>query len=320
MRPSFPTTLPAFARQFSTEEKCWDYLRRSRWPDGFVCPRDGIEGGSYISTRGLWECPNGHQTSVTSGTVMHRTKIPLCTWFWAAYLMATHTPGISAYQLARQLDLRYETAYMILQRLRVGTVNPGREKLRGRVEVDETYMWGHQAGKRGRGMAPGKSLVIAGVEVRGAHAGRVRLRRIRGVTARQVGIFLKAHIERGTQVVTDGHQSYRRLPSLGYPHKTIKGSSSVEVARQLVHIHRVFSNLKTWLNGTHHGVSGKHLQAYLNEFAFRFNRRRVPMAGFQTLLGLGSRVEGPTYEGLYRTGRKGAWRHPNPLARSERTG
>lgn len=316
-RPAFPTSLPEFARQFATEDACREYLRQSRWPDGFDCPRDGRGPGYYIQARGLWECPDGHQTSVTAGTVMHRTKVALTSWFWAAYLMATHTPGISAQQLARQLGLRYETAYMMLQRLRAAMVNPEREKLRGRVEVDETYLWGHQTGRRGRGMAPGKSLVIAAVEVRGEYADRVRLRRIRRVSARQVGQFLRAEVEAGTEVVTDGHQSYRRLPSIGYGHTVMKGSSSVEVAQQLVHVHRVFSNLKTWLNGTHHGVSGKHLQAYLNEFAFRYNRRRKPMAAFQRLLGLGSHLEGPTYAGLYATGRRGAWRHPNTPGRPE---
>ena len=309
-RPEFPKTLHDFVRRFATEEACQDYLRQSRWPDGFVCPRDGLSGGTYIKTRGLWQCPQGHQTSVTAGTVMHRTRIPLNTWFWAAYLMATHTPGISANQLARQLGLRYESAYMMLQRLRAGTVNPDRELLRGVVEVDETYLWGHKTGKKGRGMAPGKSLVIAAVEVRGKFAGRVRLQSIRQVSARQVGLFLKSSVERGTEVISDGHQSYRRLSELGYRHRAVEGKSSVEVAEQLRHIHRVFSNLKAWLDGTHHGVSGKHLHAYLNEFAFRFNRRRTPMAAFQTMLGMGAKVRGPTYKGLYRAGRKGAWRHP----------
>ena len=110
------------------------------------------------------------------------------------------------------------------------------------------------------------------------------------------------------------------VDAIGYAHTVMKGSSSVEVAQQLVHVHRVFSNLKTWLNGTHHGVSAKHLQAYLNEYAFRYNRRRKPMAAFQRLLGLGSHLEGPTYEGLYATGRRGAWRHPNTPGRPERTG
>ena len=230
--------------------------------------------------------------------------------------MSTQTPGISATQLARQLNLHYETAYMMLQRLRAGTVNPGREQLNGIIEVDEMQIGGRRKGMRGRKLGPNQSLVICGVEVRGEYAGRVRLRKIGSASAAQIKKFIDKHIESGSYIVTDGWRAYSDLSSWGYSHEKVVGASSVEVAEQLVHVHRIFSNLKTWINGTHHGVSGKHLQAYLNEFTFRFNRRRKPMAAFQRLLGISTQVPGPTYRKLYKVGTAKGWVHPNPPRRS----
>jgi transposase-like protein len=239
---------------------------------------------------------------------MHRTKIPLCTWFWAAYLVTTNTPGMSAWQLARQLNLRYETAYMMLQKLRAGMVNPERGRLRGAVEVDEAYIGGHQAGPGGRG-ARGKALIVGAVEVRnGKRAGRVRLQKIPYASAEHLLRFIQGNVEPGSTVLTDRWKGYLPLAGiLSYRHRPVKGKTAIRVAEKLPHIHRTFSNLKSWLVGTHHGVSPKHLQAYLNEYAFRFNRRKTPMAAFQTALGIGARVAGPTYRGLYR----GRWAHPN---------
>jgi transposase-like protein len=300
-RPDFPRTFVEFVRRFPNDDACWHYLVKSRWPDGFQCP-DG-HGGSFITTRKLFQCSDGHQWSVTSGTVMHRTHMPICTWFWAAYLMTTHTPGISALQLARQLDLNYETAYMMLQKLRAGTVNPLREKLKGTVEVDETYIGGSRSGPGGRG-ALNKALVVGAVEVVGRRAGRVRLRAISRPRSAELLPFVGENVVAGSEVRTDGFVAYATLHKKGYAHKVIEGSLS----HGLPHIHRVFSNLKAWLIGTHHGVSQKHLQAYLNEYAFRFNRRGSPMSAFQTVLGLSANAEGPTYDGLY----SGEWKHPNP--------
>jgi transposase-like protein len=307
-RPDFPRTFIEFVRRFPNDDACWHYLVQSRWPDGFRCP-DG-HPGSFITTRKLFQCSDGKQVSVTAGTVMHRTHMPLTTWFWAAYLVATQTPGVSATQLARQLDLNYETAYMMLQKLRAGMVNPLRERLRGPVEVDETLIGGYRPGKVGRG-ALNKVMVVGAVEVlhngptpKHLRSGRVRLRMVSGgSTANLVG-FVKENVEPGSQVRTDGLSSYASLDDEGFPHTAIVG----QLSKGLPRIHRVFSNLKTWLTGTHHGVSKKHMQTYLNEFAFRFNRRGSPMSAFQTVLGIGTHVEGPTYESLY----SGEWRHENP--------
>ncbi len=309
-RPSFPKTVFDFQKQFSTEENCLKFLIQSRWPDGFVCPRCGHKEYYWIPTRKLLQCKKcGYQTSVTSGTVMHRSKTPLTKWFQAAYLVTTHTPGISAVQFQRQVGLNnYETAFNMLHKLRAGTVRIGRDKLTGIVEVDESYIGGEKAGKRGRG-AENKVLVVGAVDIRGKYANRLRLKVIPNASGITLLSFIKSNVETGSTVKTDDWPSYSGLSKAGYKHS---------VVTDLPHIHRVFSNLKTWLLGTHHGaVSKQHLQAYLNEFTFRFNRRKTPMAAFQTALGLGTQRLGPTYKGLYGVAKDGKWRHPtNPRTRS----
>ena len=315
IKPSavFPTSLFEFTARFATKEACWEYLRDVRWPNGFVCPRDDEPARTYISTRGLWRCPNRHDTSVTAGTVMPRTHTSLRHWFWAAYLMTTVTPGISALQLARQLNLRYETAFQILHKLRAGMVNPEREKLSGDVQVDETFVFGHRLGATGRALPEGKALVVAAIEDHGASAGRVRLRRIMNANAPALTAFVEDHVEKaGSTIITDGWAGYFKLDRDGWKHVIREGENSRAVAEQLVHVHRVFSNLKAWLIGTHHGVSPKHLQAYLNEYTFRFNRRFNPMAAFHRVLGIASGVGGPMYHGLYRAGTELGWTHKNP--------
>jgi hypothetical protein len=148
-----------FQERFATEEACLEYLAASRWPDGFLCPGCGSRRAWVLERRHLWECASCHtQTSVTAGTVMHRTRTPLRTWFWAAWLVATHHPGISAKQLSRQLGLRYETAWLILQKLRRAMVAPERSPLREEVEVDECWIGGVEPGKQGR--APGPKALV----------------------------------------------------------------------------------------------------------------------------------------------------------------
>lgn len=256
-----------------------------------------------MAPRGLWQCKGcGRQTSVTAGTVLHRTRLPLTMWFWAAYLMSTHTPGLSAVQLHRQLGLSYETAWVLLHKLRRAMVNPEREPLKDKVEVDETYLGGHEAGLRGGRQLLDKALIVGAVEVRGKAAGRVRLQAVPDASARSLTGFVKRIVAPGAFVLTDGWPAYIALPDLGYRHRPRTQGTPERAAKLLPHIHRVFGNLKTWLGGTHHGVGHDHLQVYLDEFAFRFNRRRTPMAAFQTLLGLASGVHGPTsYDMLYRS-------------------
>ena len=310
--PDFPNNIMEFQQRFASEDAYWDYLVQLRWPEGFVCPYCEAPAATFIESRSLWECQNGHQVSVTTETVMHRSHVPLTKWFWAAYLVTTQTPGLSGKVLERQIGVSYETAYMMLQRLRAGMVDPDRTKLAGTVEVDEGFVSAGQVRETRRGRGTGKPIVVAAVEFQGRYAGRVRLRRIEDASEEELIGFIQENIEPGSTVVTDGWMSYHNVSDYGYNHTIREGEDSVDVAEQLPHVHRVFGNLKQWLLGTHHGVSAKHLQAYLNEYVFRFNRRGNPMASFRSVLGIASHVEGPEYEQLYSAGEEEGWSHPNP--------
>ena len=301
-RPGFPRNRAQFQQGFSTEDACWAYLAASRWPDGYRCPRCGDDRARELRRRRLWRCLGcGYDTSVTAGTVLHRARTPLTQWFAAAYLVTTHTPGLSALQLQRQLGLsRYETAWVMLQKLRRAMIRPDREPLYGEVEADEAYVGAPEVGLRGGRELAEKSLIVAAVEIRGRGSGRVRLAVVPDASARSLTGFVQRQVKPGSVVRTDGWQGYAPLGSLGYRHRPrTRGEDPRRAAKLLPRVHRVFGNLQTWLRGTHHGVGRKHLQVYLDEFAFRFNRRRTPQAGFQTLLGLGTLHEPTTYKQLY---------------------
>lgn len=315
-RPDFPRTVLQFQRRFGTDEACLKYLIDSRWPDGFVCPRCDHRQAYWKAPRKLFECKAcRYQVSVTAGTVMHRSKMLLPVWFWAAYLVTTHTPGMSALQVARQLDLRYETAFQMLHRLRAAMVKDGRDRLRGEVEVDETFIGGERLRHAG-GHRYGKAIVVGAVEIRGNGSGRIRLKVIRATTTEQLVSFIQGAVEPESTVITDDSRAYQRLAGADYRHERRIERTPERASELLPRIHLVFSNLKTWLLGTHHGsVKKQHLQAYLNEFTFRFNRRRTPMAAFQTVLGLASQRLGPTYKGLYGVAQGSReWQHPSPIS------
>ena len=300
-RPSFPRTLLEFQRRFSGDEECRRYLMESRWPDGYSCPRCNHREAYELSSRALLKCQDcGYQTSATAGTVLHGSKLPLSIWFWAAYLVTTHTPGFSALQLQRQLGLsRYETAWAMLQKLRRAMVRPERDRISGEVEVDETYVGGVEEGLRGgRQRKSTKSIVVGAVEVRGRGSGRIRLAVVKDVSAASLVPFVERTVETGSTLLTDAWQGYAPLRKT-YDHQPTTQGDPKNAAKLLPRVHRAFSNLKTWLVGTHHGVSPKHLPHYVNEFVFRFNRRRTPMAAFQSLLGLTAQHTPTTYKMLY---------------------
>lgn len=298
-RPEYPKDMREFRQKFSNEAACLEYLIRCRWPDGFVCPRCSSKSAALLSTRPVFQCRKcRQQTYVMAGTVMHRSHLPLQEWFWAAYLVATHTPGISAHQLQRQLGISSDTtAWHLLHRLRKAMVSDTRTRLSGLVEVDETHIGGPAKGKKGRGVAAAehKSLVMGAVEVllytdaqgqRRERAGRLRLAPIPDGTQEALGAFLEGNVEHGSKVRTDGWLGYSESALKKYRHYVRVVGDPSRAHKRFPHIHRVFGNLKTWLNGTHHGVEPKHLPSYLDEFVFRFNRRNTPMAAFQTLLGI----------------------------------
>lgn len=309
----FPRNIIEFQRLFPDDDACWEYLVDVRWPEGTaICPKCGEEASSFLRTRDRWKCPEGHQWSVTTDTVMHRSKVQLHKWFWAAYLVTTQTPGISAMILSRQIDVHYETAYMMLQRLRAGMVEDDPYLLHGTVEVDEAYVsaGGQRKESTRTGRGTDRPIVVGAVETR--RNGELRFRHVQRVTKDDLCGFVKDHVEEGSIVKTDKWRGYMPLKKYGYRHRTVEGEDTIEVAEQLPRIHTAFSNLKAWLVGTHHGVSSKHLQAYLNEFTFRYNARSDPQRGFLKVLQVSTEVEGPEYEEIYSAGEPGGWEHVNP--------
>lgn len=294
-----------FQARFPDDSACVDYLAASRWPNGYQCPRCGGNRAWELKRRHLLECVScHHQVSVTAGTVMHGTHLPLKLWFWAAYLVTTHTPGISAVQLQRQLGIsRYETAWLILQKLRRAMVAPEREPLKREVEIDEGFVGGRDSERRSGRDRIGKQLVAVAVEIRGAGSGRLRLKHLLDASATSLGGFARASVEQGAVVHTDGWRGYLNRALDGFDHRQHKQRRG-QPDHQFVlpRAHRAISNLKTWLQGTHRGVSPEHLQVYLDEFVFRHNRRRTPMAAFQTLLGLGAIHMPTTYAQITKHG------------------
>src|SRR6516162_8150463 len=221
-RPPFPANLHEFQRQFATEEACQQYLAKCRWPEGFGCPRCGHRRAYMMLKQRRWRCVAcRYQVSLTAGTILHNTKLPLTVWFWAAYLMTTDKRGISALLLQRQLGLRrYETAWMLLHRLRRGMVNVAREPLYGDIEVDDTWVGGHQTGLRGSRQLKGRkaAIVIAAVENRGRVTGRVRMAVIPNFKQATMIAFVKANVLPGSRVYTDGLKGFEELQAAGVRH------------------------------------------------------------------------------------------------------
>ena len=300
-RPAYPKTLLEFVAQFNTDEACLQCLITHRWPDGFVCPACKNKSGWWLVKYKRYECTSCHKhTSVLAGSIMHRSHLPLHLWFWAAYLVATHTPGISAVQLQRQLGLKSdETAWFLLHRLRKAMVASNREPLSGVVEADETHIGGPAKGKKGRGVAAAdKTTLIAGaVEVvsykskagvEKNRAGRLRLEILQSPDPDDIKKFLNSNVALKTVIKTDGWRGYSVSALKGYTHDRTVQSKPGVANRYAPHIHQAFGNLKAWLLGTHHGIDPKYAQSYLDEFVFRYNRRDHPMAAFSTLLGIAS--------------------------------
>jgi transposase-like protein len=296
-RPAFPKTLRDFQLTFAYEDACAFYLAVCRWPDGFRCPRCGHHRAYALTTARLWQCAAAscrYQTSLTSGTVLHRSKTPLTTWFWAAYLMTTDKRGVSALLLQHQLGVSYKTAWLLLHKLRRAMVVPTREKLRGVIEMDETWVGGLQTGLKGSRQLKGRTaaLVIVAVERRGAGSGRVRMEVIPDFTQDTMTDFARRNIEAGSTIVSDKMKGFERLPLASFIHQPAKQGNIRHGAEHVVPLaDRAMGNMKQWLLGTFHGVSRPQLQAYLDEFVFRHNRRGNPQAAFQTLLGLGTNRE-----------------------------
>ena len=302
--PDYPHSLLEFQQRFPDERACADYLIETRWPDGFVCPSCGSVKAWALETKVFtFECAGCHkQTSVTAGTIMHGSKLSLTIWFWAAYLMASHSNGISALQLQKQLGLgSYKSAWFLAAKLRLAMVAPGRSPLKGLVEADETTFPCRSkedpiTGGGGRS-AQGKLLIAGAVEVEDGRPGRIRLAEIRNFSATTLHGFLADNLAKNATAKTDGWAAYPGARDIRHePH--VVGPMAAHIV--LPWIHRVFANFKTWALGVYHGLRRKNFQTYLDEFVFRFNRRGNRHAGFARILAIGLNHKPVTYQMLIK--------------------
>lgn len=337
--PNPPKSIIEFSRRFATEDACADYLLRLRYPNGYICHKCGsVRAWSVKEKPGMMICDNNHKVSITAGTALAGTRQSLALWFHAAWLVATLNPGISALQFQRQLGLtRFETAWTMLHKLRAALFAPDRDKLTSDckdslhtdhwIEVDEVLVGGKEEGAEHRGGgADTKTLIAVAVEVHSWHglpdekqadikrrtrvggstrAGRCRMSVIADTKANTLTEFVHDNVIHGSVLWTDSSRSYNQCEREGYLRRKTLAKTDPD---PLPTLGRVTTNLKRWLIGTHKGaVQSQHLQAYLNEFVFRFNRRDTPWVAFNRALGLATlnrlAVE---YDGLY----KHTWVHP----------
>ena len=304
MKREYPMTLEEFENRFNTEEACRDYLFLLRWPNGFICPKCGNMKAWAVRTV-LFECSKCHyQTSVIAGTIFQDTRKPLTMWFRAIWWVTSQKNGTSTLGLQRILGLKsYQTAWTWLHKLRTAMLRPGRDKLSGYVELDETYLVSGGNRKQGRG-AEEKSLIAVAVEIKDKLMGRIRLSQINNASSDSLHSFTIESIERGSTLHTDGWSGYSGIESLGYTH-TITKIKGRKVSDLLPHVHIVVSLLKRWILGTHQGsVSKKHIGYYLDEFTFRFNRRTSSYRGklFYRLLENAVLIGPTTYEDFVNSG------------------
>jgi transposase-like protein len=307
----YPRNWNAFLDWFGSEAACLAYLERLRWPQEFVCPACGVSQAPYRSSRARLMCRAcGRQSTVTAGTIFDKTRTPLRVWLAAAWYLTNQKQGVSALGLQRVLGLgSYQTAWTMLHRFRRAMVRPGRDRLKGSVEVDETYL---AITDREAPISPvrrksgtSKVLVVIAVEMLQPKGfGRIRLRRIENDSDECVVPFVQESIEPGAQVRTDGSAAYRSLSTLGYDHqRTVMLGSELAAHVSMAGVHRVASLVKRWILGTHHGsVQPGHLDAYLDEFVFRFNRRTSASRGmlFYRLLQQAVVTEPVTYDSVVR--------------------
>lgn len=273
----YPRNIMEFEKRFNSEKACREYLFNIRWPEGFKCPKCG-NSKTWIIGEYLYKCSKcGFKSSLTAGTIFQDTRKPLQIWFKAIWYITNQKHGISALGLQRILGIgSYQTAWEWLYKLRHAMVRPGRDCISGIIEVDETYIGGKRVGKRGRGSV-GKILVVVATQIDSNKIGRIRLKRVDDASSKSLNRAIKETIESGSTIITDDWEGYNKTETLGYTHKIVKQGSNVG-ENLLPKCNIVASLLKRWLLGTHQGRV-KHLDYYLDEFTFRFNRRRSKSRG-----------------------------------------
>lgn len=288
------TTLFEFHQCFPTEKECVEHMFNLRWPDGFICPKCGFR--EYISHKGLlYRCKNcRYRASLTAGSIMHKTRTSLMVWFWAVFLTACDKRGHSALSISKELKISYWVAWTILQKIRRAMRKQDRQyKLKSIVELDDVYFGGKDTGeKRGRGTSKSKVLVAVSTDKEKKHAGFVKMKVVKNLNAGTVNKFVTENIEPGSKVQTDDLSIYDCLNDQGIIHEQY---SIVSGEKPLPWVHTIVANAKRFILGTYHGLDSKHLQAYLDEFCYRFNRRFWEDQLFDRLLAACINCESTTY-------------------------
>jgi transposase-like protein len=292
-----------FEKMFTTEEQCLDYLKELRFPEGYSC-RKCKHNDYWYNKRRIMVCKScKDEFSIRSGTIFHKSKLPLVVVFRALWWMVAQKNGVSAAGLQRVLGLgSYRTAWALLHKFRRLMVFPGRKELSGKIEVDETLVGGKKAGKRGRG-AEGKSLVVIAIEIKEKGTGRVRMSLIEDASKKTLGKFINDNIETGSNIITDGWKGYTGISKKGYHHEIEDKTKMLDGEGVLPNVHRIASLLKRWLLGTHQNYIGKeYLSYYLDEYTFRYNRRKSNSRGllFQRLIEQGVLHEPVEYKEIKR--------------------
>jgi transposase-like protein len=261
-----------FQERFQTEDDCFQYLKKLRWPKGYLCPKCGHNEAYFMEKRKIFQCKNcRHQTTVTVSTIFHRTHVPLRKWFWAIFLVGTDKRGCSAKRLEKLIGVHYATAWLMIHKIRKAMEErDALYKLCNFIEMDDSYFGGSAPGKRGRGAA-NKSKVMVAVENRGTAPGYATMEVIESMHSNHLKDFALRVIEENQTIHTDDYPSYNVL-DVAFHHfgETVKPHEAME---KLKWVHILIGNAKSFIRGTYHGVSHKHLQSYLSEFCYRFNRR-----------------------------------------------
>lgn len=261
-----------FQERFKTEEACFEHLKHIRWPNGFQCPKCGHTEAYFMKKRKVFQCAKCRsQTSVMAGTIFHRSHTPLRKWFWAMYLVGSDKRGCSAKRLEKMIHVHYETAWLMIHKIRKSMRDRDSQyRLSDLIEMDDSYFGGATSGKRGRGAA-NKSIVLIAVENRGTAPRYAAMEVAESMESKHLKDFVCRHIDDEHVIKTDGYSSYTAL-DVEFKHlgEIVKPQDAM---KKLPWVHILIGNVKSFIRGTYHGVSHKHLQPYLDEFCYRFNRR-----------------------------------------------
>ena len=269
-------SMSEFQRRFGSKASCAQWLSAARWPDGFACPACGHRQSVFIATRLLHQCSAcRRQTSLTAGTLFHKSRVPLDKWFWAIYRLAQDKKGCSALLLSKELDVCYPTAWLMAHKIRQAMLaGSSRRLLQHVVELDDAYLGGARAGRRGRG-ATGKTPLLVAVEAQAdGRPGQAAIEPVRHFRQGRVHAFAQARLNRDCTICSDGFVAFTGLSTMGYRHRSMKVGSNTDLGvRRFPLVHLVISNLKRFLLGRHHAIASKHAIRYVGEFLYRFNHR-----------------------------------------------